>query len=229
MPAQPLSSFPSIDDPQFAPGCLAARPALAVHVLTVIEIWAHIESTILLMVSTCLKAEPVIGAAMLLAIDSQSAQRSAVLAAVKAVLPENDWPLFQAGYSAASQFRGTRNRFAHDLWGYSDKATDVLLLLSSKARCTDHFYAFDAKARKFQPGDKWDPANTRFNPDGVSVWKIRDLEEAVAEAKTANTIMSRIWHLVSNFQRGTSNDSTRKWLMSQPLVAQKIEKARLQK
>lgn len=229
MPGQPLSTFRGIDDLTFGPGSVFQRPTLAPSVMLVIERWAQIESMLLLMVNDCLRSDPIVATAMLHAVDSQAAQRASILAAVKAVLPPDDWALFQAGFNTTLPSRIVRNQFVHDQWGVSPQLPDALLLLSLKASNAEHAKRIVRVAERMRNGGHGVMSGeTTVNPEGASVWRENDFQSACVDAERAQVVMSRLWHLVARHQSGRSTDSTRQWLLREPAIQQRIQKANKQ-
>jgi len=224
VPGQPLSTFKNVDDPTFGPGSVHERSALAPYVMLVVERWAHIEATILLIVNDCVPSSKIIATAMLLAVDSQTAQRAVILAAVKAVLPIKDWTLFEAGIHSTAPSRLVRHQFVHNQWGVSPKLPNALLLLDVRQRVREHANRIVRVEDQMREGVPIHIAAEKFNPEGTTVWRENDLKEAANNAERAQRITSTLWELVSNHQRGKSNGPTRRRLRSDPLIKLRLQK-----
>jgi hypothetical protein len=225
MPGQPLSTFPKVDEATFGPGSVFQRPSLAPHVMRVVEAWAAIEATTLLIVNDCIPSSKIVATAMLQAVDSQSGQRAAVLAAVKAVVPPADWRLFEAGMLSTAASRQVRHQFVHNQWGIAPMLPDALLLLDVRHRVREHANRIVRVEEKLRKGVSVHVAAEEFNPEGTSVWRESDLKVAVKDAERADRITSELWQFVSNQQQGRANTSVRRRLKADPLIKQRLAKA----
>lgn len=161
---------------------------------------------------------------MLLAVDSQTAQRASILAAVKAVLPIQDWQLFEAGMHSTNASRLVRHQFVHNQWGIASKLPDALLLLDVRHRVREHANRIVRVENQMREGVSVHVASEKFNSQGTTVWREMDLKGAADNAERAQKITSNLWELVSNHQRGKSNAPTRRRLKSDPLIKQRLGK-----
>ena len=229
MSGQPLAKFNDVNHLSFAPGSVFQRPSLAPHVMLVIEQWSFTEARILLILKHCLGGDPTVTSAVLLSIDSQAAQRSAILAAAKAVLNEEYGLLFQSSFLSTLASRNTRHRFAHHLWGVSDDLPDALLLQDPK----DFHTALAQRVKRVAAREKAGiyPAGEdvrSLDRSGMSVWRERDFLEEVDAAKRADTVVAHLESLVASVQNGSSVDSILQWLLKDPLIQQRLQKAKTQ-
>lgn len=227
MSGQPLAKFKNVNHLSFAPGSVFQRPSLAPHVMFVIEKWSFTEAKILLILKHCLGGDPTVTSAVLLSIDSQAAQRSAILAAAKAVLNEEHGLFFQTAFLSTLASRSTRHRFAHHLWGISDDLPDALLLQDPK----DFHTALAQRVKRVAAREKAGihPAGEdarSVDRSGMSIWRERDFLEEVDSAKRAGTVIAHLEGLVSSVQKGTATDSTLQWLLQDPLIQQRLQRAK---
>lgn len=228
MPAQPLTSFRNVQAFTFVPGSVFMRPALAPHVLKVIEYWAFAEWNILRIGASCLHGDLRVATEMLQAIDSQAGQRAAILAAAKTVLDAAHWPLFEAAFLSTLASRAVRNKFAHHLWGTSADLPEALLLQDVKNANSELAKrmerVFQRIAEGVGPAAAVEHVGT-IDRSGIFVWRQPDLETEVANAARANFVMANLERMIDRFRAGQPTDSIRTQLLSDPITRQRFDKA----
>jgi len=191
-----------------------------------IELWSDIELRIFSMVSQCLKAEPIIATAMLQAVDNQAAQRAAILAAAKSVLDDEHGSLFEAAFFSTFASRNVRHQFVHHLWGISDQLPDALLMEDPK-------YFHMNMAKRLKRVDERIKKGVHpvlageflVERTGMYVWRERDIKDEINNALRAQKIMAHLASMVGAQQAHRSTDSMRKWLLKDPLIQQRLQKA----
>jgi hypothetical protein len=128
MPPQPITRVRSKVKIDFNPVKLGEVPHLTALPMTVISIWATIDSVIAQMLAGLMQSDFAVGVAMFHAIKSQDGQRPAVLAAAEQALHPEDYRLLQGVWGATSASRARRHEYAHRQWGpreYSGFARSV--------------------------------------------------------------------------------------------------------
>ena len=228
MPAQPLSSFSKskAKDLTFAPGSLFKRPELTPYILRVIENWSFTEWGILMLGCECLQGDRVAVTAMLQAIESQLARHTAILAAVETLLDKEHFIFFCAAFRSIGPSRNTRNKFVHHAWGTSDDLPDALLLQDVKIANLE--FSKHVKLARHSLASGGDPVIRSIDRSEIFVWREPDFEKEVEDAEQARSIISDLSGMVWAFLNGRPTDAIRTRLSKNPLVEQRIRKAKTQ-
>lgn len=224
MPAQPLGKTKGVNNLTFGAGAVWERPELAVHVMGTIAAWSSADSHLLGITAHLLKADPDVAMAMLLAVESQAAQRAIIIAAAGAVLAEEDIRLFNAVITSTSASRATRNCFAHRVWGTSSDLPDALLLLDSKHHnITVAAYEKWRRIKQRKGRDAGAQPET-LNRSKVYVWREADLQEAHMAALRAVNDFGLLGALVAmDFSSSPVAEAIRRQLSANPLVQDRLQ------
>ena len=108
------------------------RPELAMKMARVIHSWAVVEVELATALCEAMKAAAEPFAAAFQALNSTAAQASVADAAIRVTVPTNMLPAFDAIMSLFRSGKRVRDRFAHGIWGWSDRLPDALLYVNPK-------------------------------------------------------------------------------------------------
>jgi hypothetical protein len=226
MPGQPLATFPDVKSFTFGPGSVFKRPKLAPYIMLILEHWAFTEWGILRIGASCVGGDLTIATAMLQAVDSQAAQRSAILAAAKSMLDDEHWIIFEAAFFSILPSRAIRNKFAHHLWGVSNDLPDALILQDTRHANLELAKRVKRVQQRIADGVAPVFAGERdVNRGEMFVWREADFKKEVENAARAGLVISNLDLMIGAFQNGRATDSIRSRLLKDPLIQQRIQKS----
>ncbi|WP_439544834.1 hypothetical protein [Sandarakinorhabdus sp.] len=227
MPPQPLSSVRKNADILTGPSVFVERPQLAILVMRVISLWSSIDSNLAQMLSSFLKADFAVGAAMYASLSSGESKRAALLGAARQALSPNDFDLLNAVLKVSKASRLRRNEFAHHVWGISPQLVDALLLIHP-INLMQYNVALRERSEKMRPSlisaiqgpMKMElPPFPRLDTKRIYVFKDKDLLEDVEMAQQS---LSNICLLSTAFSIDNPYDEIRQILMNNPSIAQSL-------
>ena len=164
------------------------NPELAKLVASIFALWASIEHSLGLLLTSVLGAgaEPAI--AMFATLRGERPQMGALEAAAKAALSPNEFDVFRAAISVTDSVRTGRNHLAHWIWGTCKQLPDTLLLAEPKAQKDRERELNLAFERAGGPDVKEIINLERYNPTTVLVYRRGDLERAKRDLQDAERI-----------------------------------------
>jgi hypothetical protein len=118
---------------------------LAVIVANILARWSTIEHHVSLLLLHVLGAEAKPALAMFSVLTTDRLQTSALMAAAKAKLTEDEFAVFKAALGALDCIKNDRHRLAHWLWGTCPELPDHLLLVNP-----EHLRQRDIRREEFK-------------------------------------------------------------------------------
>src|SRR5262245_61817003 len=182
---QPLNRV--IRNGEFRPNesVLNDNPELAKLVASIFGLWASIEHSLSLLLTSVVGADAEPAIAMFATVTAQRAQLFALEAAAKAALSPNDFDVFRAAISMTGRVQTPRNHLAHWM-----QLPDALLLAEPKAQKDRERELNLAFERAGGPDVKEIINLERYNPATVLVYRRGDLERAKRDLEDAERITS---------------------------------------
>ena len=185
---QPLNRV--IRNGEFRPNesVLNDNPELAKLVASIFGLWASMQHSLSLLLTSVLGADAEPAIAMFATLTAQRAQLFALEAAAKAALSPNDFDVFSAAISMTGRVQTPRNHLAHWIWGSCEQLPDALLLAEPKAQKDRERELNLAFERAGGPDVKEIINLERYNPGTVLVYRRGDLERAKRDLEDAERI-----------------------------------------
>lgn len=169
---------------RYGPTTFDARPQLTRYVASVVASGALIESHWAGVLAEISRADPRAALAMLRQHKSTDAQIRMILAVGKLRLPPVTLALMKAVIDVAKPAREVRNRFCHEIWGWSDDLPDALLLIPQDAPL-GMISSFDGPPEIVQA----DLMALKVGFAGISVYRQAELEAAELQCIEASNVV----------------------------------------
>jgi hypothetical protein len=165
---------------------LSSKPELAVIVTKIFATWAEIEHSLSMLLVQILRAAESPAVAMFGVLTSQHLQSTALDAAAKSALPDDDYDIFLAVVSVCDSAQTPRNHLAHWAWGGCKQKPD-LLCLADPAMIRER----DIRVIKYFSGTErihWGNARElhSFDPSQIFAYSKDDLERALRDLEEAS-------------------------------------------
>ena len=185
---QPLNRV--IRNGEFRPNdsVLNDNPELAKLVASIFALWASIEHSLSLLLTSVLGADAEPAIAIFATLRGERPQLDALEAAAKAALSPNEIDDFRAAISMTDSVRRARNHLAHWIWGTCKQLPDALLLAEPKAQKDRERELNLAFERAGGPDVKEIINLERYNSATVLVYRRGDLERAKRDLEDAERI-----------------------------------------
>ena len=185
---QPLNRV--IRNGEFRPNdsVLNDNPELAKLVASIFALWASIEHSLSLLLTSVLGADAEPAIAIFATLRGERPQLDALEAAAKAALSPNEFDVFRAAISMTDSVRRARNHLAHWIWGTCKQLPDALLLAEPKAQKDRERELNLAFERAGGPDVKEIINLERYNSATVLVYRRGDLERAKRDLEDAERI-----------------------------------------
>ena len=212
MPPQPLSRVHPNPGVRIATGVTPHTPDMARCAFAVINLWAQCDNAYARILSSLMKADPVTGTAMYLALASGEAKKAVLFAAARHALSEDLYNLLRAVITATKASRNQRNDFAHHLWGNSPGLPSTVLLVHPTILAT--FLA----AKDAWNGREPEPQLDRSK---VMVYRLADFQEAEQAACDAHLWTARLAKALSG---GLEADLKRFQLLQIPQIERAFQR-----
>ena len=131
---QPLNRV--IRNGEFRPNesVLNDNPELAKLVASIFGLWASMQHSLSLLLTSVVGADAEPAIAMFATLTAQRQQIGTLEAAAKAALSPNEFDVFRAAISMTESVQTPRNHLAHWIWGTCEQLPDALLLAEPKAQ-----------------------------------------------------------------------------------------------
>jgi hypothetical protein len=204
---QPLNRV--ISNGEFRPNetALNDNPELAKLVASIFALWAGIEHSLSLLLTSVLGADAGPAIAMFATLRGQRLQLGALKAAAKATLSPNDFDVLCAAISMADSVQTPRNHLAHWIWGTCEQLPDALLLAEPKAQ-EDRERELNLAFERAGGPDVREIINlARYNPATVVVYRRDDLERAKGDLADAERITALLTIYLDRQIRGWASDT----------------------
>jgi len=111
---------------------VSQRPALAVHIAMIANMWATIEYSLGVLIAQILDAEAVVGTAMYLSLISENSRDAVLMTAAREKLSEDKFKEFEELIRALKGPRKMRNVVVHGLWATAKDRPDSLILVDHR-------------------------------------------------------------------------------------------------
>lgn len=111
---------------------VSQRPALAVHIAMIANLWATVEYSLGLLIAHILDAEAVVGTAMYLSLISETSRDAVLITAAKEKLSEDKFTEFEELIRTLKGPRKMRNVVIHGLWATAKDRPDSLILIDHR-------------------------------------------------------------------------------------------------
>ena len=168
------------------------NPELAKLTASIFALWASIEHSLHLLLTSVLGADAGLAIAMFATLRGQRLRMGALEAAAKATLSLNDFDVFRAAISMVHSAQTPRNYLAHWIWGTCEELPDALLLAEPKAQKDRERELILALERADGPDVKEIINLARYNPATVLVYRRDDLVRAKCDLEDAERIMTAL-------------------------------------
>ncbi|MBV1799727.1 hypothetical protein [Siccirubricoccus sp. G192] len=199
---------------------MKARREHAELIAGTIAAWSQVEAQMGIVLASMLHTKSGPFVIMYSAIESQTAQFAVLDATAKDTLSKGDADLFCASTIAIRRASSHRNKFAHRIWGITNKFPESILL--AKSNVLWNFQAqFSAELMLNSPADTNFP-KTDFSE--IYAYKIQDLLEAREATIRAHLIAHDLSILVGPIKHARELARTR--LESEPEIRSILDKAR---
>jgi len=166
------------------PPFLNENPELAKLVTSIFALWASIEHSLSLLLTSVLGADAEPAIAIFATLRGERPQLDALEAAAKAAR----FDVFRAAISMTDSVRRARNHLAHWIWGTCKQLPDALLLAEPKAQKDRERELNLAFERAGGPDVKEIINLERYNSATVLVYRRGDLERAKRDLEDAERI-----------------------------------------
>lgn len=189
----PLSKVrPGLVRMRFDPDVLLARPELAAHISTILNIWAHCDHACIEILTQFLKADFRAVHKMQEALVGSETRRAILYAAAKNALSDDDFNLFDKTMAAVLPYRKIRNDFAHHIWGCSKDVKNALLLINpiDYAEIVVGIADFAAGGTNVMP---------QLDRNKILVYKARELNYQVSKATQCLSVLGCLASCLSRY------------------------------
>jgi hypothetical protein len=206
---QPLSRVRSNAYVQHDPNVLDGNPKLARLVANILGYWGLIEYRLSLLLVRVLGADAAPALAMFSTLIAQHLQLSALEAAAKSALSDDEYDVFKAAIVVANRVQTPRNHLAHWTWVSCRELPDALLLANPKAAKERDREFLLALERHGSPGIDMEQiaALNSYDPDEVLVYREGDLERAKRDIEEASLIVFLVVIYLDGLFRGRRKPS----------------------